>query len=111
MGLGSAQCLVQVPAGSRLKHVARGARDLGAAIVHRYQDGKLTRPPLWDPTTGGFPCGAVVAGVNDGPTRCSNVQARLNIEARGCRSPASPSSEAPSEVGDEAGGGVPSATR
>lgn len=111
MGLGSAQCLVQVPAGSRLKHVARGARDLGATIVHRYQDGKLTRQPLWDPTTGGFPCGAVVAGVNDGPIRCSNVQARLNIEARGCRSPASPSSEAPSEVGDEAGDGGPRRSR
>ncbi len=80
IGLGSAQCLVQ-PAVS-------GGRDVGATIERRYQDGRLTEDPLWDRSTGAFPCGAVVAGVNDGPIRCSNVHERLNVVAGGCRPPA-----------------------
>src|SRR5262245_462120 len=84
MGLSSEQCLVRVPEGSALKRAARGARDIGATLVRRYRDGKLTRQPLWDPATGAFPCGAIVPGVNDGPIRCANVHERLNVNAQGC---------------------------
>jgi hypothetical protein len=84
IGLGSEQCLIRVPEGSALKKGGKGARDIGATIVHRYQDGKLTRQPLWDPATGAFPCGTMVAGINDGPIRCTNVHERLNVTAPGC---------------------------
>jgi hypothetical protein len=39
----------------------------GATILYRYQDGELTADPLWDPSTGSFPHGAVVVGMNDLP--------------------------------------------
>jgi hypothetical protein len=47
----------------------------------------LTNRPLWDPATGKFPCGGVVAGINDGPRRCSNVHERLNVNRNGCPFP------------------------
>jgi hypothetical protein len=100
IGLGSEQCLIRVPGGSALKKAGKGARDIGATIVHRYQDGRLTQQPLWDPASGAFPCGAVVAGVNDGPIRCTNVHARLNVNANGCHLPASAASEGPPETVD-----------
>ena len=111
MGLGDAQCLIRVPEGSVLKRAANGAHDIGATIVHRYHDGKLTQHPLWDPATGAFPCGAVVAGVNDGPIRCSNVHARLNVTAPGCRLQASAASEAPRGAGDGEGDAGPRGNR
>src|SRR5262249_37041278 len=79
IGLGDGECLIRIPEGSALKRAANGSHDIGATIVRRYQDGKLTQHPLWDPATGAFPCGAVVAGVNDGPIRCTNVHERLNV--------------------------------
>lgn len=88
IGLGSGQCLLWVPDGSVLKNAANG-RDIGATIVNRYIDGVVTTQPLWDTTTGAFPCGAVVAGINDGPIRCTNVHTRLNVNTNGCHLPAS----------------------
>jgi hypothetical protein len=90
VGLGDEQCLIRVPEG--------GARAIGATIVHRYQDGRLTQQPLWDPATGAFPCGAVVAGINDGPIRCTNVHARLHVNANGCHLRASAPSAGPPEA-------------
>ncbi len=105
MGLGDAQCLIRVPESSTLKNAASGAHDVGATILDRYTDGKLTPQALWDPATGAFPCGAVVAGINDGPIRCTNVHERLHVNAHGCRPQASAASEAPPEAGDDADAG------
>jgi hypothetical protein len=93
VGLGDGQCLIRVP--------DAGAHAIGATIVHRYQDGRLTQQPLWDPATGAFPCGAVVAGINDGPIRCMNVHTRLHINANGCHlRELAPSAGAPEAHGD-----------
>jgi hypothetical protein len=99
IGLGDGQCLIRVPDGSALKRAGNG-RDIGATVVHRYRDGKLTRQPLWDPATGAFPCGAVVSGINDGPIRCTNVHERLNVNAHGCHLRASAANEDSQEAGD-----------
>jgi hypothetical protein len=90
VGLGDGQCLIRVPEG--------GAHAIGATIVHRYQDGRLTQQPLWDPATGAFPCGAVVSGINDGPIRCLNVHTRLNLNADGCHLRASAPGGGPPEA-------------
>jgi hypothetical protein len=89
MGLGSGQCLAWVPSGSSMKGAGKNGSDLGATILYRYENGTLTQQRLWDRNTGGFPCGATVSGVNDGPIRCANVQARLNVNTNGCSFPAS----------------------
>jgi hypothetical protein len=60
---------------------------IGARILYRYVNGTQLAQPLWDPATGAFPCGAVVAGVNDGATRCTNVHTRLNVNTNGCAFP------------------------
>ena len=62
--------------------------DIGANILYRYQNGVLTGERLWDASAGSFPCGAVVTGVNDGSTRCTNVHDRLNVNTNGCPFPA-----------------------
>jgi hypothetical protein len=111
IGLGDAQCLIRLPEGSALKRAGDGAHDIGATIVHRYHDGKLTKHPLWDPATGAFPCGAVVAGINDGPIRCTNVHERLNVTAHGCHLHASATSEASPEPGDDGGDAGPRGNR
>ena len=111
IGLGDGQCLIQVPDGSALKRAGDGAHDIGATIVRRYHDGKLTRQPLWDPATGAFPCGAVVAGINDGPIRCTNVHERLNVNAHGCHLRASAASEGSREAGADRDGAGPRGSR
>jgi hypothetical protein len=90
IGLDSGQCLLWIPEGSALKNAGKDGHDIGATIVNRYNDGVLTNRPLWDPVTGAFPCGAVVAGINDGPIRCTNIHTRLNVNTNGCRLPAAP---------------------
>jgi hypothetical protein len=90
IGLDSGQCLLWIPEGSALKTAGKDGHDIGATIVNRYNDGVLTDRPLWDPVTGAFPCGAVVAGINDGPIRCTNIHTRLNVNTNGCRLPAAP---------------------
>ena len=58
--------------------------------LYRYRDGAVTSEPLWNRTTGAFPCGATVAGVNDVAGRsCVDVHQRLNVNTNGCAFPAS----------------------
>jgi hypothetical protein len=81
-GLGAGQCLLWPAPGD-------AAPDAGARLLYRYQNGMLTTQRLWDRTTGAFPCGAVVAGVNDGERpACVTVHRRLNVDTNGCRFPA-----------------------
>jgi hypothetical protein len=87
VGLGAGECLLWIPAGSSMKGAGTDGRDIGATIVNRYQNGTLTSTPLWNRETGAFPCGAIVAGVNDGPIACSNLHGRLNVNTNGCRLP------------------------
>lgn len=93
---GMGTCLVYLPDTSPLKHAGTHGAALGADILYRYQDGTLTTVPLWDPTTGAFPCGATAAGVNDDLTRsCRGVHQRLNVNSNGCAFPAGYSSGGP----------------
>ena len=58
-------CYLWLPDASPLKRAGLGGEDIGATILYRYKNGVLTNVPLWNPTTGEFPHGALVAGVND----------------------------------------------
>jgi hypothetical protein len=77
-------CLVYLPADSLLRNMGGAGNDVGANVVYRYDEtGQPTTTPLWTP---GFPCGAIVAGVNDDPaTNCVGVNAagRLNVSPKG----------------------------
>ncbi len=96
MGLGTTDpalgaCRAYLPGSSPMRGAGAGGQDIGASVVNRYVDGVLTDEPLWDPSTGAFPCGAIVDGVNDeasfpGAT-CSSVHERLNVGAGGCALP------------------------
>jgi hypothetical protein len=89
-GMGVGQCLLWVPDGSNMKSAGMDGKDIGASVLRRYRDGVLTTERLWDRTTGAFPCGATVAGVNDTPARtCIGVHTRLNVNTNGCAFPAS----------------------
>jgi hypothetical protein len=82
------QCPVALPAGSPLKGAGAGGRDVGANAVGRYEGGVLTLTQLWDPGSGAFPCGAVVAGLNDDPAiSCIGVHQRLHVGSLGCAVP------------------------
>jgi len=71
-----------------MKGAGKGGADIGASILYRYERGQATQTPLWDPTTGSFPCGAIVAGVNDvAGTSCRDVHERLNVNRNGCHFP------------------------
>jgi hypothetical protein len=88
MGLGSGQCLVYVPGGSPMKQRGKNGADIGANVLYRYVNGALTNQPLWNPTTGAFPCGAIVPGVNDVAGKsCFDVHKRLNVGTNGCPLP------------------------
>jgi hypothetical protein len=84
-------CYVYIPDGSPMRGVGISGNDIGANVIYRTVDGRLTREPLWDPETGAFPCGAVVPGVNDvatlGDDACSTVHERLNVGTNGCPVP------------------------
>jgi hypothetical protein len=81
-------CRVFIPASSSLKGKGKDGQDIGANILYAYEQGALTQHPLWNPTTGRFPCGAVVPGVNDVPGQsCGNVHERLNVHTNGCSLP------------------------
>jgi hypothetical protein len=78
-------CLVAVPDTSPVK-----AMGLGANIVYQIVGGQVTTTKLWDQTSGAFPCGAVVAGLNDvgfTDTSCTGVASRLHVGAMGCAIP------------------------
>jgi hypothetical protein len=84
-------CLVVVPDASPLKTQGPpGGPGLGANIVYQYVNGQLTTTKLWDQTTGQFPCGAIVPGLNDAALAdlsCMGVGARLHVGAMGCAIP------------------------
>ncbi|HEY0706723.1 MAG TPA: hypothetical protein VGG33_08000 [Polyangia bacterium] len=81
-------CLVYLPAQSSLRTAGAGAQAVGAQITHRHQNGIATPQPLWDPSSGAFPCGAVVPGINDDPSEsCIGVHQRLRVGAAGCPLP------------------------
>jgi len=78
-------CKVFIPTTSPLKGAGKNGADIGANVLYRYVNGVLTNQPLWDPRTGQFPCGAVVAGVNDqAGSSCFDVHKRLHINTNGC---------------------------
>ena len=82
-------CKVLIPEGSPMKRAGKNGADIGANVLYRYQNGDLTGKLLWDATTGRFPCGAVIAGVNDiAGNSCFDVNKRLNVDANGCSLPA-----------------------
>jgi hypothetical protein len=87
VGLGQGECIAWIPDGSPMKGAGENGADIGANIVYRYENGVLTRTPLWDPATGAFPCGAVVPDINDGARACRNLHERLNVNTNGCRLP------------------------
>jgi Right handed beta helix region/Protein of unknown function (DUF1565) len=81
-------CRVFIPDTSPMKRKGKDGADVGANVLYRYQDGVLTTTPLWDPTTGEFPHGAVIAGVNDvAGQNVFDVHKRLNVNANGCQLP------------------------
>jgi hypothetical protein len=85
---GSEACVAYLSAGSSLRGAAGVDGDVGANVVYRYVDGTLTNEPLWDPETGAFPCGAIVAGINDDPAQsCSGAHERLRIGTQACALP------------------------
>jgi hypothetical protein len=88
IGLGTGVCVLWVPRDSNMHAAGKNAGDIGANVLYRYEGGQPTTRPLWDPATGAFPCGAVVASINDGAKRCANVHERLNVNRNGCAFPA-----------------------
>jgi hypothetical protein len=85
---GADSCVAYLGASSTLRGAAGIEGDVGADVVFRYVDGVLTKQPLWQPATGAFPCGAVVAGVNDDPSQsCSGVHERLHVGTADCALP------------------------
>jgi hypothetical protein len=88
VGLGSGRCVLWIPSGSNMKGAGKNGADIGANVLRRYESGQLTQKPLWNPTSGAFPCGAVVSGINDGDKRCTNIHQRLNANTNGCPFPA-----------------------
>jgi hypothetical protein len=86
-GLGT--CVAWIPAGSPMKGAASDGGDIGATILYRYVNGVLTKTPLWDPTTGEFPHGATVKGVNDvAGNSLFDFHKRINVNTNGCSFPA-----------------------
>jgi hypothetical protein len=82
-GLGT--CIAWPPDGSAAKLAGRGA-----TILYRTIGGITGATPLWDPTTGEFPHGAIVAGINDvAGDSLFDVHTRLNINTGGCPFPTS----------------------
>jgi Right handed beta helix region len=83
--IASSTCTVFIPIGSPLKSTGKSTTDIGANVLYRYQDGSLTNQPLWNPTTGEFPHGAIIPGVNDIPgSSAFDVHKRLNVNTNGC---------------------------
>ena len=88
VGIGTGKCLPWILSSSNMARAGEGGAPLGASLLYRYEDGTLTTKRLWDPATGSFPCGATVAGVNDGAKRCANLHTRLGVGGGGgCQFP------------------------
>lgn len=85
---GGDDCLVYLHRDSPLRRAAGADGYVGASIILRYLNGAVTDVPLWEPATGAFPCGAVVAGINDDPGQsCRGVHERLRVGSTGCPLP------------------------
>jgi hypothetical protein len=83
-------CIAWIPDGSPVKRAGVGGADIGANILYRYQNGVLTSVPLWNKTTGAFPYGALVPGLNNiAGQSLYDVHTRLNINRNGCSFPVS----------------------
>lgn len=81
-------CLLWIPDSSPMKGTGMNGKDIGANILYRYEDGLLTTLPLWNPSTGEFPHGAVVEGINDvSGQSLFDVHKRLNVNSNGCSFP------------------------
>lgn len=81
-------CRVWIPDSSPMKRTGINGKDVGANILYRYQNGVLTNVPLWDRTTGAFPQGALVSGVNNvSGQSLYDLHTRLNINRNGCSFP------------------------
>lgn len=81
-------CLVYLPDGSPLRNALSDGGDVGASVVTRSIGGVVTAEPLWDPQTGAFTCGAVIAGINDvAGASCRDVHLRLRVGTPGCPLP------------------------
>lgn len=81
-------CKVWLPDTSPMKGAGEGGADIGATILYRYEGGTLTSEPLWNPSTGAFPCGVQIEGVNDiAGSSCFDVHERLNVNTNGCSFP------------------------
>lgn len=81
-------CRVWIPDSSPMKGAGANGKDIGANILYRYQDGILTDVPLWNPSTGEFPHGASVTGLNDvAGQSLFDVHKRLNVNRDGCSFP------------------------
>jgi hypothetical protein len=97
IGLGFGQCMVFIPSSSNMKGRGKNGADIGANILYRYQDGVLTNQTLWNPTTGEFPHGAIVPGLNDvSGSSAFDVHKRLNVNYNGCSLPAGYGGSVPS---------------
>lgn len=82
LGLNYGKTWVYIPSDSNMKGKGKNKNDIGANILFRYESGFLTRQPLWDPATGGFPCGAIITDINDIPgSSCFDVHIGLNVNA------------------------------
>jgi hypothetical protein len=91
-------CRVWIPDTSPMKKIGTNGKDIGANILYRYENGTLTKVPLWDRSTGEFPHGAIVDGVNDvAGQSLFDVHKRLNVNANGCSFPANYGSDRSSD--------------
>ncbi len=79
LGSGPGQTLVYIPEDSNMKGAGKDGADIGANILYRYQNGELTNKHLWHPTTGAFPHGAIVEGINDHEISLSTLHTRLGV--------------------------------
>jgi hypothetical protein len=71
-----------------MRSAGRDGADVGANVLYRYEHGRLTTQPLWDPVTGSFPAGTVVVGVNDVAGQSAfDIHRRLNVNTNGCQFP------------------------
>lgn len=71
-------CRHRVPDASPVNGTGRGGEDIGARIVRRSVDGTLTAERLWN-GDGTFPCGAIVAGINDAATATCATFSALSV--------------------------------
>ncbi len=81
-------CLVRVSGSSNMATAGEGGLPIGANIVYRIEDGVTTDRKLWNQRTGEFPCGAIVAGVNDvAGASCFDAHTRMRVGVAGCPIP------------------------